>query len=413
MTSRTSWRKSAAVRWTNGSTTGGGPELKVEYSWDADANQAKVTLRQTQKVDQDVLLFRLPVPVRFAVPVDGKTEIRDFLVTVSKAEESFHFALPSQPELVRLDPEFTLLAKWNFTPPPELLKHQLKADFESRWRALEVLADRKDDATVRQLQEVAATDAHFAIRVEAVKALMKTGLPAARAALIAQLSQPDERVRLAAVEGVAALYHPDSHAALSGMAGGEKNPMITAKIVRSFASWPQQDVLPYLKVPSYHEMIATAAVDALRGQNRREAAPALRAWLEETSRRLQQKDLGQALETLAVLSRGTTDSGIQPFLAVYLTDTRERVRSASARSLGMLEDPRSLAALSGLAAVQNDRPATAAAEAMTRIEASLTAPAQTQAAWKKVEDLTRKTEELEKKLEKLESRAKPEEEVKK
>ncbi len=392
---------------------GGVPELKAEYAWEAGQNQARVTIRQTQKVDQDVLLFRLPVPVRFAVTVDGKQEMRDFSVTVGKAEESFYFTLPAQPEMVRLDPDFTILAKWDFTPPPELLNRQLKADFESRWHAVEVLASRKDDATVKHLKETAASDEHHAIRVEAVKALAKIGTPASRAALIAQLGQPDERVRLAAVDGVAALYHPEVLNALTDRAGQEKNPRILARIVRSFAAWPQQEVLSWLTVPSYHEMVAIAAVEALRGQNQRGAAPALRDWLAGSHPKLQQRDLGLALESLAFLSRDTPDPAVQPFIAGFLTDSRERVRTAAARALGLLEDPRSLPVLRGLASVRRDPAATAAGEALAKIEASLTAPVQTEAAWKKVQDLTQKTEELEKKLEKLESRAKAEPEAKK
>ena len=387
---------------------GGVPELKADYAWDADTKLARVTIRQTQKVDAEVLLFRLPLPVRFSVMVEGKPVMRDFLVNVSKAEETFSFSLPAQPELVRLDPDFTVLAKWDFSPPADQLKRQLEADFESRWRAVETLAGRKDDATVKQLGEVAVQDTSHAIKVEAVQALAKIGTPGARALLIAQLYQTDERVRLAAVEGVAALYHPESHAALTALAGTEHNPRILARVVSSFAAWPQLDLLPYLKVPSYHEMVAVAAVQALRGQDRTEAAPAVRDWLAGAGRRVPQGPLGQALESLAFLSREADDPGIQGFLAAYLTDTRETVRRAAARALGLLGDPRSLPALKGLASVKWDAAAAAAAEAMGKIEAALTAPEQSQQAWRKVQDLTRKTEELEKKLEKLENRDKTE-----
>jgi aminopeptidase N len=387
---------------------GGVPELKADYAWDADQKQAKLTIRQTQKVDSEVLLFRLPLPVRFAMPVDGKTEIRDFTVTLSKAEEDFYFTLPAQPEMVRPDPDFTVLAKWDFNPPAELLKNQLKADFESRWRALEMLAEKKDDATAKQLGETAAQDAHHAIRVEAIQALTKIGSPAARALLIAQLSQEDERVRVAAVEGVASLYHPESHAALVALSSTEKNPDILVKIIGSFAAWPAQDLLPWLSVPSYHELTAAAAVKALQGQNRIDAVPAIRAWLTQAAGRMNQRTFGQVLQTIAYLSRDTKDPDIQPFLATSLADHRQAVRTDAARALGVLGDPRSLPALRGLALVKRDPASSEAAEAIGKIEAALTAPVQTQQAWKKVEALTQKTEELQKKLEKLESRAKPE-----
>ena len=385
---------------------GGVPELKADYSWDAEHKMARLTLRQTQKVDAEVLLFRLPVPVRFTVP--GEAQPREFVVSLSKAEESFNFALPAQPETVRLDPEFTVLAKWDFTPPAEFLKRQLEGDFESRWRGVETLSSRQDDATVQQLGDIAARDAHHSIRVLAVQSLAKIGTAAARAQLMAQLSQADERVRQAAVEAVAGLYHPESHAALVALAAKEQNPLILAKVVSSFAAWPEQDVLPYLKVSSYHEMVASAAVQALRGQDRVEAAPALRQWLEGTGRSLQQKDCARALEALAFLSRDSKDPAVQPFLAAYLLDQRETVRSAAARALGLLGDVRSLPVLRGLAKLKRNPSAVPAGEAVAKIEASLSGSQQTQEAWSKVQHLTQKSEELEKKLEKLENRSKTE-----
>ncbi|MDB6070059.1 MAG: Peptidase rane alanine aminopeptidase [Verrucomicrobiales bacterium] len=392
---------------------GGVPELKAEYSWDAGLKQARVLIKQTQKTDADVLLFKLPVPVRFVVPGEGGPTVHDFNVTVSIAEEAFQFSLPAQPEMVRLDPELTVLAKWDFNPPQEMLKRQLKSDFESRWKALESFADKKDEASVKLLLEIATTDAHHAIRVEAVEALAKAGTPSARAALISLLGQEDERVRLAAVRGVAALYHPEALAALTGMLEKEKNPIIVSRIVSSFAAWPQQDAMAFLNRGSYHEMIASSAVSALRGQNRRDAVPALLTWLGGPGRALPQREFGQALDSLAFLSRDAAESGVQPFLTNLLTDNREVVRSAAARALGQLRDPRSLAALRNVSAVRNDPAAAAAGEAIGKIEAAMSAPVQTQEAWKKVQDLTQKTEELEKKLEKLENRGKAETEIKK
>ncbi|RYD27619.1 MAG: hypothetical protein EOP86_24260, partial [Verrucomicrobiaceae bacterium] len=163
---------------------GGVPELKADYSWDADTKQARVTIRQTQKVDSEVPLFRLPLPVRFFCQEDGKPMTRDFTVTVSKDEETFYFPLPVAPDLVRLDPDLTLLGDWDFTPPGDMLKRQLNGDFGGRLIAVDILAGRRDAATVTQLSDLIGKDPHHAIRTAAVRALGKIGTPAARAALI-------------------------------------------------------------------------------------------------------------------------------------------------------------------------------------------------------------------------------------
>ncbi|MEI6534796.1 MAG: M1 family aminopeptidase, partial [Verrucomicrobiaceae bacterium] len=46
---------------------GGVPELKIEYTWDAAAQQVKLTVKQMQKVTNEVMLYRLDLPVRFMV----------------------------------------------------------------------------------------------------------------------------------------------------------------------------------------------------------------------------------------------------------------------------------------------------------------------------------------------------------
>jgi aminopeptidase N len=385
---------------------GGVPELKADYNWDAATKQARVTIRQTQKVDAEVPLFRLPLPVRFFSQEDGKPVTRDFTITVSKDEETFYFPLAAAPDLVRLDPDLTILADWDFTPPGDMLKRQLEADFGSRLLAVDILGGRKDGATITQLSEViAAKDQHHAIRTAAVSALGKIGNPAARTALLPILADADERVRQAAVRAVAALYHPESRDALVKLAATEKNPDILASLIRSLASWPDQDVTPWLETPSWHQQIAAAAIDTLGRQNRTAAAPAVRDWLKAKGSTLTQKDLASALETLGELSRGTTDLTVQPFLATYLADFRETVRTGAAKALGELRDVRSLPMLAGMAGRKSEPASAAAASAaMASINAARTSSDQSQEAWKKVEDLVRKTEEMEKKLEKLEKR---------
>src|SRR6185503_662548 len=41
------------------------PELEVSYSWDEAAKLAKVSMRQVQRLGEDVLLFNFPLTIRF------------------------------------------------------------------------------------------------------------------------------------------------------------------------------------------------------------------------------------------------------------------------------------------------------------------------------------------------------------
>src|SRR5690606_17940597 len=47
---------------------GGIPEIAAEYAWDGAAKQAKLTIKQTQKITDQVPVFHFPLPVRFTLP---------------------------------------------------------------------------------------------------------------------------------------------------------------------------------------------------------------------------------------------------------------------------------------------------------------------------------------------------------
>jgi aminopeptidase N len=388
---------------------GGAPDLKVDYAWDNAAQLARLTVRQTQKVDEKVPLFRFPLPVRFHLKTaDGKEETRDFTVTVSKAEEDFSFSLPSQPELVRIDPDLTVLAKLEFNPPGDMLKRQLQSDFMGRLRAIEAFGKRRDAEAVALLATALKEDGHHALRTEAARGLGRAGTPESRKALAEATGIADERVRRAVVDALADNWHPEAVAALAALAPQEKNPIILSAIVRSFAAWPAQNLLPFVGTPSYHNMVAAAAIAALKSQERTDAAPAIIEFIRSKAGTLESNDLGAALEAVASLSRESKDDTVQPFLAEYLRSPRRGVAAAAARALGTLGDTRSLPLLRAAAGVKNDAATASAADAaLASLQAKASPQAQTLEAWKKVEALQRKTEELEKKLEKLQEKDKP------
>jgi aminopeptidase N len=364
---------------------------------------ARVSIGQSQKVDEKVLLFNVPLPLRFTVTdADGKASVHDFTAAVAKTQEDFHFPLSARPTLLRVDPDLTVLAKVNFTPAGDMLAEQLKSDFIGRMLAVQQLAKKKDDATVKQLAEIVAGDPHHAIKTEAVEALQQIPGDAARNALISLTSQPDERVRKAVADALAGVLHPDAHAALVKMAATEQNPLIVSSIIEGFAAWPQEDVVPFLQRPSYQNMIASAAIRTLRLQNRQEAVPAILAAVKAGG--FPARELGSALSAIGTLARGTKDESLQPFLAGYLTFPHPAVRTGAARALGELGDLRAVPSLTAISAQKTNPASPAAQEAIARIQALQATPAQAIEAWKKVEALQRKTEELEKKLESLEKR---------
>ena len=94
------------------------PELAVNYSWDERAKLARLSIAQVQKLSDDVLLFNVPLPVRFksksGAIVERTLEVKD-------KSEDFYVPLSEAPEIVRIDPNLTVLAKVTFAPPTAML----------------------------------------------------------------------------------------------------------------------------------------------------------------------------------------------------------------------------------------------------------------------------------------------------
>src|SRR5207237_6217130 len=117
------------------------PELELSYSWDEGAKLAKLSVRQTQKLSENILLFDLPLTIRFKTQSGAVN--RPLHITAK--EEDFYFSLDSAPQIVRFDPDYTLLAKISFKVPSPMLSAQLaaKPDGIGRVLALEHLSSRR------------------------------------------------------------------------------------------------------------------------------------------------------------------------------------------------------------------------------------------------------------------------------
>lgn len=386
---------------------GGVPELKMEYSWDTASKQAKLTVKQTHKVSNEVLLYRFDLPVRFWVK--GQDKPVDFHVVVSKAEEDFHFPLSGTPELVRLDPDYTLLAKIDFQTPHDMMKRQLKSDVIGRMLAARQLSKKNDEESVKQLAEVLNGDVFHAVRSEAAKALKTIATPEARTALAQSLKQEDARARLSVVDALAAFPHPEAQEALWEESQTEKNPLILAAIIKTWGARPgdakvSAALRKYLVTPSYHQALASAAINALRAQDDASATPDIIVCLRKDSIDFSSSALSQAFDALAFVARNDKDrEPVRAFLTEHLSHPREELRVASAKSLGTLRDPKSIAVLQPLTTrlkLFKDPVQDAAEKSIAALEAEQTKTQELKDVWSKLQELEKKSEEMNRQLEK-------------
>ena len=341
------------------------PEIEASSSWDETARLAKVSLRQVQKLSDNVLLFDFPLTIRFK----GRFGAIDRAIRVSQKEEDFYFPLDSAPDIVRLDPDYTLLAKLTFNVPNPMLRAQLadKDDMIGRLLAIEQLSGRRDKETVALLRNALNTDAFYGVRLEAAKALRATHSDESLAALLDSTKQTDARVRLEVLSSLGGFYDPTACAAARRALDSEKNPDILAAAIRNLACYAspetRQLLLRFLDSNSYRNELADAAIAAMRSQDDPAFLPPLLETLSKREAELTSYGFAQALETLAYLARNEEKKDtIREFLLRRLNDKKRTVQLAAINALGALGDAKAVAVLQIFANAAKGAPGQPAAE---------------------------------------------------
>jgi aminopeptidase N len=341
------------------------PELEVSYSWDEKTRVAKVSLRQAQKIDQNVLLFSFPLTIRFK----GKFGTVDRPILVKEKEADFYFPLESAPRIVRLDPDYTLLAKTTLNLPNDMLNAQLadREDVIGRLLAIEQLKAKKDQGTVLKLKEVLNNDPFYGVRQDAASALRSIHTDDALEALLASTQQPDARARQRVAYALEGFYRDTAYASARNTLENEKNPSILIPAIGALGNYAQPEVrevlIKFLNLESYRNQLANAAVEAMRSQD----DPAYIAPLLETLRKRETDfrswGIGGALHTLAYLARNEEKKeAVREFLLGYVNHKRERIQVAAIEALGTLGDSRSIAVLQTFANAAKGSPQREAAE---------------------------------------------------
>jgi aminopeptidase N len=343
----------------------GNPILDVAYSWDDKAKLAKVSIKQTQPTSDHVMLFRFPLELRFkskAGTVSHRVEVKD-------REEDFFVPLKQAPEIVRVDPEVTVLAKLNFKPPHAMVLAQLADQTDAVGRALaaEWLGDRRDADAVTRLKQALNTDPFYGVRLRAAESLRKIHSAAALDALLASLKQDDARVRDAVVGELGKFFDPRARDALLAVLKSERNPAIQMRALAGLAPHPATEVrdalMAFLRRESYRDQLADAALGAMRSQDDPAFVGPLREWLSTRADLLPSPVLANALDALAFLARNERDrAAVRAALTGFVNHKRDRIQLAAIRALGTLEDPQAIPVLETFAAMSKATPEQKAAE---------------------------------------------------
>jgi aminopeptidase N len=338
---------------------GGQPELEVAYEWQATNRLAKLSVKQTQKTSDAVMLFQFPLTVRFK----SKAGTVDRTVQVKEKDEDFYFPLAQEPEIVRIDPETALLAQLSFKPPKAMLFAQLAdaGDMVGRLRAAELLAEKKDAESIAKLKDALNRDAFYGVRARCSESLREIHTPEALEALCASADQPDARARNAVVGDIAGFFSPRAAEVLQKVLATEHNPAIIITAIRGLGAYHEAGVrallLKYLESASYRQQLAEAAIEAMRAQDDPAYIAPLRTVLSKREAAFTSHSFGAGLDALAWLARNEKQrDDIRNFIAGWLNSPRLALQLAAMHALGTLEDPQAIALLQTFASAAKETP---------------------------------------------------------
>ena len=382
----------------------GAPVLNIDYSWDATAKLAKISITQAQPVNENVVLFSFPLPVRFTTK-GGTTER---VLQVKEKTEDFYVPLDEQPQVVRIDPDVSVLAKINFRIPNAMQAAMLanKKDPVGQLIACEQMGERKDHDAVTKLKAALNSDAEWFVRVAASRALRGMHNDEAFDALVASMKQSDARVRRQVVIDITSFYRPAAFEQAQKVIASEKNPDIVAAALSALAPLgtnARPTLVKFLNSNSWRQQYADTAMTAMRAQNDPFYIEPLETALQNRKKDFTSRSVTIALDALAYLSREQENKdAVRELIASHANDARQNVRLAALAALGTLRDDRALPILERFAAAQKNSPErTTAEKAIESIRAARKTTLEVGDVRREVLDLQKQNRDLRKDLDAL------------
>jgi aminopeptidase N len=325
----------------------GAPRFMVQSSYDAEKKRLSLDVRQTQKVEGHVGLFRVPVEIAVTTASGEK----DFPIEVSKAEEVFSFSVDGPPLLVLFDKGDKILKSLDFQKTPEEWIRQLQTavDVPDRADAAVALGNFKDkDDAAEALGKAARKDNFWGVREEALRALGRIDSPAARKQVLAALSNEEPWVREVAVEQLGRFPNDeDVVKRLKNIFKDDKAYSVRGAALQSLALDKANGVAGLLEktltTSSPDDILRQASLRAMGSLGDSSVVPSLIEW---SSPGKPSRLRGIAIGALGRVDQKNHD--ITARLITYLREPSFDIRFASIFALGRRGDPSAIEPLEAL-----------------------------------------------------------------
>jgi aminopeptidase N len=325
----------------------GAPRFVVRSTYDDAGMKVSLSVKQTQKVEGHVGLFRVPIDVSITTSNGEKL----FPIEVSKADETFSFPVDGPPLMILFDKGDKILKSVDFQKTPEEWIRQLRSasDVSDRADAAFALgALRDNEPAANALGEDAQHDRFWGVREESLRALGRMNSLPARKQVLAALSNDQPWVRAVAVEQLGR-FHGDEEITkrLQNIYKDDKAYSVRGAALQSLATEkaPNADSIleKALTISSPDDVLRSAALRAMGSLGDNSVVPALLEWSSPGK--------PSALRGIAISSLGRVDlknHDITTRLISYLNESSFDIRFACVFALGRRGDPTAIEPLEAL-----------------------------------------------------------------
>lgn len=226
--------------WNEWYYSSGHPLLKIDYSYNDAAGEAKVIIKQTQKIDKT---YKLP----FTIDIYNGSEKKRYNVWMNNKSDTFTFAYSKRPDLINVDAQKILLCEKTDNKTADNYKAQIQYAplYVDRREALEYFASHKipelllglkdkyagirtftleklgedsawlaDENTISAIENLAKNDSDRKVRAKALEVLGFTGDDRYKDLFVANLYDSSYSIAGAALGG---LYNLDTTAAFAAV----------------------------------------------------------------------------------------------------------------------------------------------------------------------------------------------------
>jgi len=326
----------------------GAPKLEVSYTYDEAKKQVLLTVKQTQKLEGRVGLFRFPVDVE----ITNATGPKLYNLVVSKESETFPLPSDTAPLMVLFDKGTQILKSANFKKDKKELLYQLKnaAELADRADAAVALGKLKnDDEAAAALGEALRSDKTDGVRIAAAHALGELNNTAASKQLLdsfSSVAQPWIRFRV--VDALASFKDDAAiKSKMEAIARDDSSYRTRATALQSLGRMKSPNAYEVLtaavNVDSPDGVLRNAALRAFGSLGDDKAVPLLRDWTAPG------KDIDSREAAISSLARLQKDNKeITNQIAAFLSAPQFRLRITAVFALGSRGDASAIPALEAL-----------------------------------------------------------------